>query len=172
MSLLQGFTRRETMELTGATSNQLQYLERANLVVALKIKEGRIQPKVWYTWSQILEIKIIRSLRENTSLQTIRKVLDLFKIHEDQKSFCNKRIIAIDDEVFWVKQDLSDLPQALASLKIAKSSNRGIGQFTLTVLPSINEVEHEIFDISKKSKTIDLKAVKEKQTNNLEMVTC
>jgi DNA-binding transcriptional MerR regulator len=157
MVLKQDFTRRQTMELTGATSNQLQYLERASLVVPFKITENRKQPKVWYVWEQVLEIKLIRSLRENTSLQTVRVVLNLFNTHKEEKNFRDKRIIAIDDEIFLVKHDMSDLQATLSSLKIATSNHKGIGQHTLIVLPSLKEIVCEVLEVNRRAKVVSLK---------------
>jgi hypothetical protein len=38
MSLIEGFTRRETLALTETTSNRLQYLERVGLVIPERIE--------------------------------------------------------------------------------------------------------------------------------------
>ena len=74
MNLLEGFTRRETIALIGTTSNRLQYLERAELIIPKRIGISK-KPTVLYTWEQILEIRAIKNLRQEVSLQTIKKIM-------------------------------------------------------------------------------------------------
>ncbi|MBC1224879.1 hypothetical protein GNF10_17310 [Nostoc sp. UCD121] len=58
--------------------------------------------EVYYNWQQILQIKVIRDLRETTSLQVIRKILDFFEDYQIDKSLKNKQIVAVNEEVFWI----------------------------------------------------------------------
>ena len=38
MNIFEGFTRKEVIDLAGTTSNRLQYLERANLIIPIGLK--------------------------------------------------------------------------------------------------------------------------------------
>lgn len=152
-------TRKEAMELTGATSNQLQYFERVNLIKPTRIlKERRKRPDVYYSWTQLLEIKAICKLRQETSLQTIRKILDFLEEYQINKSLRDKQIVVIDGEAFWVKLDWSDFGRQISALKVADKHNKGVGQYTLIVVPAFKDLEQEIWETAKQSKTIDIKS--------------
>jgi DNA-binding transcriptional MerR regulator len=68
MAIIDGFTRTETLALTETTSNRLQYLEKAGLIIPQRIGKSR-KPTVIYTWEQVLEIRAIKHLRQEISLQ-------------------------------------------------------------------------------------------------------
>jgi DNA-binding transcriptional MerR regulator len=156
------FSRREVMELAGATSNQLQYLERSELITPERVWNGKKKPDVYYSWEQMLEIKAIRNLRETTSLQTIRKILSFFEEYQFRKTLKDKRIVAIDDEVFWIKEDWSDFGKKLIALKIADKHGKGIGQYTLLALPAFQEIVDEIWETAEKSVVIDIESFRQR----------
>jgi DNA-binding transcriptional MerR regulator len=156
------FTRREAMELAGATSNQLQYLERSELVIPERIWNDKKKPDVYYSWEQLLEIKAIRNLRENTSLQTIRKILSFFEKYQFRKTLKDKRIVAIDDEVFWIKEDWSDFGKKLIALKVADKQGKGIGQYTLLALPAFQEIVDEVWETAERSNIIDIDSFRQR----------
>ena len=156
------FTRREVMELAGATSNQLQYLERRELVIPQRIWNDKKKPDVYYSWEQLLEIKAIRNLRENTSLQTIRKILSFFEKYQFRKTLKDKRIVAIDDEVFWIKEDWSDFGKKLIALKIADKQGKGIGQYTLLALPAFQEIVDEVWQTAERSNIINMESFRQR----------
>lgn len=162
MAVVDRFSRREIMELTGATSNQLQSLDRAGLVVPERIWNDKKKPEVYYNWQQLLEIKAIRNLRESTSLQTIRKVLDFFEKVEVDKTLKDKRILVLEDQVFWIEKDLSDIGKQIFALKVADKRNRGIGQYTLLVLPAFQEIIDQIWEAASKSEVIDLESFRKR----------
>ncbi|MHC5724728.1 MAG: MerR family transcriptional regulator, partial [Nostoc sp.] len=159
MSVIEQFTRRETMDLTGATSNQLQYLERAGLVMPAREWNGKKKPEVYYNWQQVLDIRAIRNLREKTSLQVIRKILEFFEEYQIDKSLRDKRIVVVDDQVLWVKHDWSDLgkqiSEQISALKVADKRGKGIGQYTLLVIPAFIDIVDEIWRAAEKSHVID-----------------
>lgn len=129
-------SKQQAMKLAGATSNQLQYLERANLVVPTRtLPAGKKKPEVFYTWQQVLQIRAIRDLRESLSLKTIRLVLDYVQ-GSDYYDEANrgKQLVAIDDAVLWVSGDWSDLGAKFATVLANKPSS--VGQYSLTVIPT------------------------------------
>ena len=157
MSVIDQFTRRETMELAGATSNQVQYLERSGLVIPTRIlKEGKKKPEVYYTWEQVLEIRAIRNLREATSLQVIRRVIDFFEKSQYNKALRDKQIVVIDDEVFWVNHDWSDFGKQISVLKVDDKRRKGIGQYTLIVIPALWDIVKEVWDAAEASNVISM----------------
>lgn len=150
------------MELAGATSNQLQYLERSGLVEPERIWNGKKKPEVYYDWRKLLEVRAIRTLREKTSLQVIRKILNFFEKYEIDKSLRDKQIVAIDNEVFWVKTDWSDLGTQISALKIAGKSGKGIGQYTLLVVPAFDDVVSEVWTAAERSNIVDFSSFKDR----------
>lgn len=160
MAIIDQFTRRETMELTGATSNQLQYLERSGLIKPVREWNGKKKPDVYYNWLQILEIRAIRNLRETTSLQVIRMILEYFEEYQINKSFSDKQIVAINEEVFWIECNWSDFAQTISAVKVADKRGRGIGQYALLVVPTLRDIIDEVWNVAKNSKIIDIENFK------------
>jgi DNA-binding transcriptional MerR regulator len=85
MSLIEGFTRPETLA-TETTSNRFQYLEMNELVIPERISRS-CKPTVIYTWEQILEIRAIKHLRQEISLQAVRKIVEFLgtNLRRDKK---------------------------------------------------------------------------------------
>ena len=157
MSVIDQFTRRETMELAGATSNQLQYLERSGLIVPMREwKQEKKKPEVYYSWEQLLETRAIRNLRKETSLQVIRSVIDFFEKCQLDTSLRTKQIVVVDDEVFWIKRDWSDFGKQISVLKVADKRRKGIGQYTLIVIPARQDIVEEVWDVAEKSNVIKI----------------
>ncbi|WP_222620523.1 MerR family transcriptional regulator [Sphaerospermopsis sp. LEGE 00249] len=158
------------MELTGATSNQLQYLERSELIKPIRVWNGKKKPEVYYTWQQILEIRAIRNLRETTSLQVIRKILNFFENYQIDKTLRDKQIVVVNEEVFWVDISWSDFGEIISALKIGDSRGKGIGQYTLLVVPALKEIINEIWGIAKQSSVINIeefkRRIKDKDDSN------
>ena len=162
MSLIKGFTRRETIELTGTTSNRLQYLEKSGLVIPQRIGRSR-KPTVIYTWEQALEIRAIKNLRQEISLQTVRKIIDFLDKSGFDDSLCNKQLVVIDDEVFWVQQDWRDFSEKMPlTVKVAGSSSKDVGQYILLVIPPLSEVVNEIWEAAGNSSLVDFDSFKQR----------
>lgn len=160
MSLASGFTRRETMNLTSATSNQLQYLERANLVIPERIGKSR-KPIVLYSWEQVLEIRAIKNLRDQVSLQAIRKVIEFLNDSGFDDTLRDKQLVVINDDVFWVRIDWKDFSEKMPkALKVASKKNKDIGQYMLTVIPNLISIVNEIWEIAENSNVVDFEAFK------------
>ena len=166
MALLEGFTRRETQELTGTTSNRLQYLERSQLVIPHRIGQSQ-RPTVLYTWEQVLEIRAIKNLRQGISLQTVRKITNFLDKSGFDDSLSDKRLIVIDDEVFWVQQDWKDFPEKMPSaLKVAGNKCKDVGQYVLLVIPPLSEIVNEVWAAAEKSKAVDFESFKQRAKAN------
>jgi DNA-binding transcriptional MerR regulator len=151
MAVMEGFTRQETLALTGTTSNRLQYLDRSGLVVPERFGNSR-KPTVVYTWAQVLEIRAIKNLRQEVSLQTVRKIINLLDQSGFDNSLRDKKIVVLNDEVYWVMPDWSDMPRVM---KVADKGDRELGQFMLIVIPPLASVVEEVWDAAQKSEVID-----------------
>lgn len=153
MSLISGFSRKETQSLCGVDSHRLTYLDKTDLVKPTKIGNTR-KPVVIYSWHQLLEIKAIAKLREEVSLQTVRKILDYL---EDQK-LADKQLIVLHGEVFWLN------PPEICDF-IVQLSGKYQGQIThldLLLLPSLNSMQDDIIEAAKTSKIVDFASFKER----------
>lgn len=162
MSLIEGFTRSETLALTETTSNRLQYLEMKELVIPIRIGKSR-KPTVLYTWEQILEIRAIKHLRQEISLQAVRKIVEFLNESGFDDSLRDKQLVVIDDEVFWIQQDWQDFPEKMPSaVKVAGRSGKGVGQYVLLVIPTLMEIVNEVWVAARKSEVIDFDSFKQR----------
>jgi DNA-binding transcriptional MerR regulator len=165
MGLIDGFTRRETLALAETTSNRLQYLERAGLIIPQRVGLSK-KPTVLYTWEQVLEIRTIRNLREGTSLQAVRKIIQFLNEHGFEGTLRDKQLVVVDDDVFWVRTDWSDFADRMPeALKVASKNGKGIGNYTLIVIPTLASIVEDIWETAKASQVIDFSSFKERVKN-------
>ena len=158
MSLIEGFTRQETLALTGTTSNRLQYLERAGLIRPKRIGTSK-KPTVIYTWEQILEIRAIKNLRREVSLQTVRKIIEFLNKEGCDDSLRDKQLIVVNDDVFWVQNDWSDVPSVI---RVASKKGKDIGEYVLLVIPTLIQVVKEVWEAAEKSHVIDFESFQQR----------
>lgn len=170
MSVIEGFTRRETLELAGTTSNRLQYLERSGLVIPQRIGKSR-KPTVIYSWEQVLEIRAIKHLRQEISLQTVRKIINFLDKSGFDDSLRDKQLIVINDEVLWIQQDWKDFPDKIpCALKVAGNKGEGIGQYILLVIPPLSEIVNEVWEAAQNSQVVDFGSFKQRAKANFTKV--
>ncbi|MGD1931389.1 MAG: MerR family transcriptional regulator [Leptolyngbyaceae cyanobacterium] len=156
---ISGFTRQEALRLTQCTSSRLVYLEKVGLINPTRIGSGR-KPLVLFSWDQIVEIKAIRSLRKDISLQTIRKIIDFLNQAGYDKGLKQKRLVVVNDDVFWVKSDLADLGECIEALIVASKKEGRVGQYVLLVIPPLVDIVNEIWETAKQSNVIDFESFK------------
>ncbi len=148
---MEGFTRQETLALTKTTSNRLSYLDRTGVVVPEKYGNPK-KPTVIYTWEQVLEIRAISHLRQKISLQTVRKIIQFLTESGFEDCLRDKHLVVVNDEVYWVMGDWSDMPQVM---KVADKHNKYKGQFVLIIIPQLDAVIQDIWKEAKKSGIVD-----------------
>jgi DNA-binding transcriptional MerR regulator len=161
-TLINGFSRTETMSLTGCTSSRLAYLEKAGLIVPTRIGNTK-RPLVLFSWEQLLEIRAIKNLRKDASLQTVRKIIDFLNKEGYNDFLRNKKIVVINGEVYWVEPEFSDLPGLM--IKVASKNKKDLGQlahYELIVIPTLNQVVEEVWENAKKSTVVDFEAFKQR----------
>ncbi|MEH2387301.1 MAG: MerR family transcriptional regulator [Nostoc sp.] len=162
MNQMSGFTRQETMHLAGCTSSRLAYLEKVGLVIPYRFGINA-RPTVIFSWEQLLEIRAIRNLRKNISLQTVRKIIKFLDDSGYDNGLRDKQLVVIGEEVFWVKQDWSDFGENLpTAVKVADKSNKQVGQYVLLVIPSLIDIVNEIWEAARQSKVIDFKSFEQR----------
>lgn len=155
---IDGFTRQEVIKLSGCNSNRLAYLEKVGLVVPTRVGSVK-KPTVLYTWPQLLEVRAIRDLRKEVSLQTIRSIVDFLNKTGVDDSLRDKQLVVVDEEVFWV--DHSDPnPLVTAILKVASRKKNEIGQYTLFVIPPLSHIVDEIWQTAETCTIIDFEGFK------------
>jgi len=162
MQSAEEFTRREVMESTGTTSNRLQYLERAKLVVPTRV-EMFDKTNVLYSFEQLLQVRAIKNLRQQISLQQVRKVMSFLNESGFDTKLYDKQLILFEGEVYWVSTNWDNFPEGIPkALKVASKKRKGVGQYVLLVIPPLINVLSEIMKAAKKSKVIDFERFKEK----------
>ena len=149
---MQHFTRRETVVLTRTSPSRLAYLARIGVVVP-EIDEDDVTQPASYSWEQILELRTIRHLRRQTSLQMIRKVLAFLEGTEGDRTLHNKHLIVADGEVKWVKIR-SDVE--LQVVQVADKDNRHVGQLQLMALPPFSNLADHLWQTSRRPKVVPL----------------
>lgn len=155
---MEGFTRQETLALTGTTSNRLSYLDRTGVVVPQKYGNPK-KPTVIYAWEQVLEIRAISHLRQKISLQTVRKIIQFLQESGFDDCLRDKHLVVVNDEVYWVMGDWSDMAQVM---KVADKKNKHKGQFVLIVIPQLACVIQDVWKEAKKSNIIDFESFRER----------
>jgi DNA-binding transcriptional MerR regulator len=143
-----GFTRQETIDLTGIDSGRLSYLDRTKLVLPLKFGNPK-HPKVVYSWQQVLEIKTIERLRENLTLQEIRKVLIFLKEHNYEPSFFVHKLVLVNSQLYLV-EDLRHF-----GLAVLEASGVNKGQVVIHEVGAIGDIITELLREAEKHHVLD-----------------
>jgi DNA-binding transcriptional MerR regulator len=158
MNQMSGFTRQETMHLAGCTSSRLAYLEKVSLIVPYRFGNNA-RPTVIFSWEQLLEIRAIKNLRKDVSLQTVRKLIKFLDDSGYDNSLRDKQLVVVGEEIFWVKQDWSDFGENLpTAVKVAGKSDKQVGQYVLIVIPPLIDIVNEIWKAARKSKIVNFKS--------------
>lgn len=114
-----------------------------------------------------MEIRAIKNLRQEISLQTVRKIIDFLDKSGFDDSLREKQLIVIDDDVFWVQPDWKDFPEKMPSaLKVAGNNGKDVGQYVLLVLPPLSEVVNEVWEAAEKSNVVNFESFKQRAKAN------
>ena len=148
LTMSNGFTRQETMILTGLTSNQLSYLDRTDLVTPRKEGHPR-HPKITYSAEQILEIQLIKKLREKVSPKEVESALDYLKSKDYDPPLLNVRLLSFNKNLYWIKNE-----ENLKSL-IMELVEKNKGEIVMLTIEPIGDVISEIWEERRKSRVLD-----------------
>lgn len=153
---MQHFTRRETVILTRTSLPRLAYLARTGMVIPIEHEAAAKQ--VYYTWEQILELRAIRHLRRQVSLQMIRKIL-AFLEGSGCGALHDKHLVIKNNEVHWVQPQADTEPRVV---QVAAKANCHVGQFNLMTLPSLMNLADEIWETARSSNVIDFESFRQR----------
>jgi hypothetical protein len=143
-----GFTRQETIVLTGIDSGRLSYLDRTKLVVPMKFGNPK-HPKVVYRWQQVLEIKTIERLREKLPLQEIRKVLTFLKERDYEPAFFVHNLVLVNTKLYLI-EDLRAF-----GLTVLEASGENKGQVVIHEIGTIGDIMSELAREAEKHYVLD-----------------
>lgn len=146
--MVSGFTRQETIALTGISSSRLSYLDRTGLIVPQKFGNSK-HPKVVYRWEQVLEIKAIERLREKLSLQEIRKVLDFLRSRHHKLSFFTHSLVFVNSQLYLI-EDVQNF-----GLIVLEASGKNQGQVVIREVGTVGDVISELYREAEKHKVLD-----------------
>lgn len=135
--MVQGFTRQETIALTGTKSGKLSYLDSTGLVVPKKIGSSK-RPKVFYSAEQVLQLKVMQRLRERLSLQEIRKVIAFLKERNYKHSLFECNLVFIGDQLYLI-EDWQNF-----GMMVLEASGKNKGQVAIHQIGAIGEVFSEL----------------------------
>jgi DNA-binding transcriptional MerR regulator len=147
-NMASGFTRQETISLTGIDSGRLSYLDRTKLVVPLKFGNPK-HPKVVYSWQQVLEIKTIERLRERIPLQEIRKVLKFLNDRDHEPSFFSHNLVFVNEQLYLI-EDLRAF-----GLTVLEASGDNKGQVVIHEVGAIGDIMNELLREAEKHHVLD-----------------
>ncbi|MEM9117781.1 MAG: MerR family transcriptional regulator [Cyanobacteria bacterium P01_F01_bin.56] len=154
---MQHFTRHETVILTRTSSTRLAYLARTGIIVPVASEEQKAEP-AYYTWEQILELRAIRRLRQQLSLQMIRKIM-AFLEGAGCGALHDKHLVIKNDEVHWVQSQENMAP---CVVQVAAKTGCHVGQLNLMTLPSLMNLADEIWETARNSNVIDLASFRQR----------
>lgn len=154
---MQHFTRRETVILTRTSPTRLAYLSRIGVIVPIA-GEGAEAKQSYYTWEQILELRAIRRLRHQVSLQMIRKIL-AFLEGSGCGALHDKHLVIEDGAIHWVQSRANKDPQVV---QVAARADRHVGQFKLVPLPSLIHFADDGWEPTYRSKVVDFESFRQR----------
>lgn len=111
------WTKKEIGKITGLTKSQLDYLERLGWIQPIKIGSEK-RPTVLYTWEMLVALQAYTELREECSLQTLRKAVDYLQLNDDvSKHIANKRLVALKNNIYWIDDEPENCYRTLCTGK-------------------------------------------------------
>lgn len=146
--MVSGFTRQETIALTGITSGRLSYLDRTALIAPQKFGNPK-RPKVVYSWQQVLEIKTIERLREELSLQEIRKILSFLKQRNHEPTLFVHTLVFVNAQLYLI-EDLKDF-----GMKVLEASGKSQGQVVIHEVGAIGNIIAELTEEAERNQVLD-----------------
>lgn len=125
------FTRNEASILSGLTVSQLLTLERNKLITPAPDptgpeKTGSIA-RIYYNWSQIVELRGVKRLRESCTLAQLKKAVKVLDEIQGTICFSDKRLIAYGNQIFWIDDNPQSFTQTVTQL-----TGKNPGQILLT----------------------------------------
>jgi len=155
-NLISGFTTKEVVDLTKVNPNSLRYWLENKILEPQKIPVGKGTRNTYlYSFSQLVEVKAIMSLRKNVTVKTIRAVKNFITERFETSNISDKPIIVLNNG------DKSEVYLQGEERFLTQITGLNVGQIThmdLIFIPSINTHILEIVKTVKRndSKSVDL----------------
>lgn len=143
-----GFTRQETLSITGTTSGKLSYLDETGLIRPKKIGNPK-HPKVVYSWEQLFQIKIIDRLRSKLSLQDIGRLLEIVKAKDYRPDLFGRDLVFIGLELYLI-EDWENF-----GLKVLKVAGKNKGRVSIRQVGAIGDIFSELRIEAEKHSVLD-----------------
>ena len=157
--IIDGFTRQETIALTGLTSARLHYFDRTGLVKPKKYGKTK-RPICIYSWEQLLQLIAIKDLRRKISLQTVRTIIDTLGKGGFSDSLRDKHLVVAGDTVLWVEDSWKDFPEKILTVAGTKS---GKNQYVFAFMITIDDLITTVWKNARKAKKrIDIESFEER----------
>ena len=155
-NLISGFTTREVVDLTKVNPNSLRYWLENKILEPQKIPVGKGTRNTYlYSFSQLVEVKAIMSLRKNVTVKAIRAVKNFIADHFETSNIADKQIIVLNNG------DKTDVYLQGDNRFLTQITGCNEGQITHMDLIFIPSIKTHILDIVKtvkhgESKSVDL----------------
>lgn len=171
-TLFTGFSSREVLALTGVSKNSLRYWYDQGIIVPEKVPIGNGKRNTrFYTFTQLIEVKAIMSLRSNVPIKSIRAVKAFISKHFEDTNIANKPLIVVNNG------DNSDVYLQCDEKWYQKITGKNVGQIShldLILIPSLKTQVDEVVENVKsgKSETLDMEAFRQRlrMSNHLSLV--
>ena len=152
------FTRREAVILTRTSPRRLAYLAKTGIVIPTCLEEDS-QRQVYYSWDQILELRVIRQLRGEISLQMIRKIMQFLEGMGGDRTLHNKHLVIKDGEVDWVQVASGEGRHVV---RVADKMNRHVGQLNLIMSTPEADRVGKVWKITGQSNVVDFESFRQR----------
>lgn len=143
--VLNGFTREEVAELCQINTHRLSYLDRVNAITPYK--NGKV---VIYSYRQLLEVKLVESVKEFIPLKKLRSALEAINLkYSSPNQIKNSRIVVIEDKTSKVQAIPLEAKEFQEVLEVYHNECKQTGNFVrlkLTTLPAFNELHQQLLD--------------------------
>lgn len=154
------FTRQEVLKLSRLTSGKLSYLDTVGLVSPEKIG-NKNRPTCLYSWEQLIELRTIYRLRQDASLQQLRQAKEYLKKIGDTDSLANKTLVAANNSIYLVKNQLGEVEKLVLELS-GKKKGQVVIHSILEICDVIDEIWETVYEESKHSNVISLDSFRDR----------
>jgi len=145
------FNRDQVMILAEVTSNQLSHWQKQGIVTPYREeRKGNTRSACFYTFDQLIKLKVISKLRKKISFQKIREANFNLDLLAEMKNLRDKVVVVLSDETRIMKrEELSKLPLVLAGEEL--------GQQLIYAILVVQDIYFEMLQLARKEhKIIDL----------------
>lgn len=146
--MINGFTRKEVMTMTGVKPSNVNYFDSTGLVVPNRFGNPK-RPLVVYSVEQVIQIKVIQRLREKLSLQEVRKILGFLAERNYTPSLFECQLVLFDGQLYMI-EDMEKF-----GLEVIEASRKNKGQVVIHEIGKIGDVLSELRSQAYESKVLD-----------------